>query len=106
MSRRAAGGNGSQLKPFQTIVQARAIRSHRQAGTLNKDEAVTVYLEPRHPLNASLEFTAADSGTADSPVVYRARKSRTARLKRNLAQPLPSSDHRRGGPRAARKERS
>jgi hypothetical protein len=83
----AAGGNGSQLKPFQTIVQARdAIRSHRQAGTLKKDEAATVYLEPGvYPLDASLEFTAADSGTAEAPVVYRARKSRTARLQGGIS---------------------
>ncbi len=78
----APGGNGSQQKPFQTLVQARdAIRAHRQAGTLKKEEAVTVYLEPGvYPLAASLEFNAADSGTAEAPVIYRARQGGKARL--------------------------
>ncbi len=78
----APGGNGSQQKPFQTLVQARdAIRTHRQAGTLKKEEAVTVSLEPGgYPLAASLEINAADSGTAEAPVVYRARQGGKARL--------------------------
>lgn len=88
----AAGGNGSQLKPYQSLTQARdAIRAHRQAGTLKPEEAVTVYLEPGvYPLAASLEFTAADSGTAEAPVVYRARKSGTARLQGGISL-TPSS---------------
>lgn len=78
----AAGGDGSRQKPYQTLPQARdAIRALRRAGTLKKEEAVTVDVEPGvYPLATSLEFSAADSGTAGAPVVYRARKSGTARL--------------------------
>ena len=75
-------GDGSRQKPYQTLVQARdAIRALRKAGTLKAGEAVTVCLQPgNYPLNASLELTAADSGSAAAPVIYRASESGKARL--------------------------
>jgi len=68
-----AGGDGSREKPCPTLMQARdAIRALRQSGTLKSDEAVTVHVGPGvYPLAASLEWTAADGGTAEAPVVYR-----------------------------------
>lgn len=78
----AAGGDGTRHAPYQTLTQARdGIRGLRKTGTLNKDEAVTVHVEPGiYPLTASFELSADDSGTADSPVVYRAREGTKARL--------------------------
>lgn len=78
----AAGGDGSRQKPYQTLVQARdGIRTLRKEGTLKKGEAVTVCVEPGvYPLHASLELSAADSGRAEAPVVYRARVAGMARL--------------------------
>lgn len=78
----SAGGDGTRHAPYQTLTQARdAIRALRKAGTLQKDEAVTVHVEPGiYPLADSFELSAADSGTADAPVIYRARKGTKARL--------------------------
>lgn len=78
----ASGGDGSRLKPYQTLTQVRdGIRSLRKTGAIKSGEPVTVYVEPGdYPLNASLELTAADSGTAESAVVFRARESGKARL--------------------------
>jgi hypothetical protein len=83
----APGGDGSRLKPYQTLVQARdGIRTLRKAAALKSGDAVTVYLEPGdYPLRASFELTAADSGTAEAPVVYRARESGKARLLGGIA---------------------
>ena len=83
----AAGGDGSRHKPYQTLTQARdGIRALRKAGTLKSGEAVTVHVEPGvYPLNASFELSAADSGTADAPVVYRARESGKARIQGGVA---------------------
>ena len=53
----------------------------RKAGTLKAGEAVTVCLQPgNYLLNASFELTAADSGSAAAPVIYRASESGKARL--------------------------
>ena len=81
------GADGSRSKPYQTLVQARdGIRAMRKAGMLKSSDAVTVYLEPGdYPLNASFELTAADGGTAEAPVVYRAHESGTARLLGGIA---------------------
>ncbi len=78
----APGGDGSRLRPYQTPVQARdGIRAQRKAGTLTSRDAVTVSLEPgTYPLDAALELTSADSGTAEAPVVYRARERGKTRL--------------------------
>ena len=59
--------------PFATLPRARdEIRRLKQAGPLPAG-GVTVYLAGGlYPLASTLEMTAADSGTADAPVVYRA----------------------------------
>ena len=77
-----AGGDGGSRKPYQTLTQARdAIRAARKSGSLKPGEAATVLIEPGiHSLDASFALTAEDSGTADAPVVYRARKRGTARI--------------------------
>lgn len=78
----APNGDGSRLRPYQTPTQARdRIRALRKADKIKPGDAVAVDLEPGdYPLSASLDLTAADSGTAESPVVYRARQNGKARL--------------------------
>ncbi|NLY00929.1 MAG: right-handed parallel beta-helix repeat-containing protein [Rhodopirellula sp.] len=78
----AAGGDGSRHKPYQSLTQARdGIRTLRKAGSLTGGEAVTVYVEPGvYPLHASFELDAGDSGTAEAPVVYRAREKGKVRF--------------------------
>jgi hypothetical protein len=78
----APGGDGSRAKPYQTLAQARdGIRALRKAGTLKSTEKVTVSLEPGdYPLGDSFELTAEDSGTPESPIVYRAWERGKARL--------------------------
>jgi hypothetical protein len=83
----AAGGDGSRQKPYQTLTQARdEIRARRKAGALGSGEAVTVHVTPGvYALDASLEWNAEDSGTAEAPVVYRAREAGTVRLQGGIA---------------------
>lgn len=83
----AAGGDGSRQRPYQTLTQARdAIRAQRAAGTLAGGDAVTVHVgRGVYPLNASFELNAQDSGTAETPVVYRAENIGTARLQGGVA---------------------
>jgi hypothetical protein len=83
----AGGGDGSIQKPYQTLAQARdAIRAMRKTGTLKSGEAVTVIVSSGvYPLDASLEFGASDGGTAEAPIVYRARESGKARLQGGIA---------------------
>jgi len=78
----AAGGDGSRAKPCQTLAQARdTIRALRKAGKLKPSDAVTVSLAAGdYAQTASWELTAADSGTAAAPVVYRAAEAGKARL--------------------------
>ncbi len=82
----AAGGDGSRDQPYQTPAQARdAIRAQRKAGTLATGDAVTVHVGPGvYALNATLEFKAEDGGTAEAPVVYRAREGGRARIQGGL----------------------
>jgi hypothetical protein len=67
----ASGGDGSREKPFLTLVEARdAIRAARKASAI--DGAVTVHVQPGvYRLDSTWELTAEDSGTPQSPVVYR-----------------------------------
>ena len=83
----AGGGDGSIQKPHQSLAQARdAIRAMRKAGTLKGGEAVTVTVGSGvYPLDASLEFNASDGGTAEAPVVYRARENGKACLQGGVA---------------------
>ncbi|NLF68311.1 MAG: hypothetical protein GX575_04565 [Candidatus Anammoximicrobium sp.] len=78
----AAGGNGEERSPYQTLTQARdGIRQARQAGRLQAGNAVTVLIGPGvYRLDASLELTEQDSGTAAAPVVYRAVQRGQSRI--------------------------
>ncbi|OGV67941.1 MAG: hypothetical protein A2283_12265 [Lentisphaerae bacterium RIFOXYA12_FULL_48_11] len=71
-----AGGDGTRRKPYQTLEQVRdRIRAARKTGTLKSSEAVTVNVKPGiYQFKAPFELTAEDSGTAESPVIYRAQK--------------------------------
>ncbi len=82
-----AGGDGSRRQPYQTLTQARdGIRAARNAGSLQTNEAVTVNVEPGvYSLTNSFELGAADGGTADAPVVYRASKSGKARIRGGIS---------------------
>jgi len=70
-----AGGDGTRGKPYQTLTQARdGIRTLR-------GEPVTVHVAPGvYSLGASFELSAADSGTVEAPIVYRAGKGGKVRL--------------------------
>ena len=63
-------GDGSPGHPFRTLSRARdAVRALKAAGTKG---AIGVRVRPgEYPLSETLALTAADSGTADAPVVYR-----------------------------------
>ncbi len=78
----APGGNGSRGKPYQTLEQARdAIRLLRRAEELPLKAPVTVLVEPgAYGQGRTFELTSNDSGTANSPIVYRSRKQGKARL--------------------------
>lgn len=86
-----SGGDGSNHRPFQSLTQARdTLRAARRAGTLRPDTTVTVYLAPgQYRLDSTFELTAEDSGTSQSPVVFRAQQTGTARLQGGVT--LPSS---------------
>ena len=77
-----AGGDGRRHTPYQTLTQARdGIRAQRKAGVWKDNEAVTVHVAPGvYPLTSSFELSAVDSGTADAPVIYRARETGKARF--------------------------
>lgn len=61
-------GDGSRKNPFATIARARdAVRALGK-----RDEKITVCVMAGEYNISGLVFTAADSGTADAPVVYRA----------------------------------
>lgn len=61
--------DGSKRHPFISIVQARdAIRSAKESGNT---DPWTVYLSKGvHPISKTIKFEPADSGTAESPVIY------------------------------------
>lgn len=61
--------------PFATIERARdAIRAMKRDGGLPKGGVVVEVLAGRYELAKPVELTAEDSGTADSPIIYRARR--------------------------------
>ena len=64
-------GDGSATRPFAHMTRARdAVRELRSQGV---DGPIAVTLAPgEYPATAPLELTAADSGTPEGPVVYRA----------------------------------
>jgi hypothetical protein len=64
---------GTLQKPFATVQKARdAVRSLRQSGTLPPGQIAVNLRGGTYYLPASLELTQEDSGSAVSPIVYRA----------------------------------
>lgn len=64
---------GQVATAFATIGRARdAVRQMRSAGNLPAEGVTVEILGGKYSLDKSLEFSAADSGTSNSPVVYRA----------------------------------
>jgi len=78
----AAGGNGEERSPYQTLTQARdGVRQARKAGAIEGGDAVTVLIGPGvYALDATFELTGRDSGTAAAPVVYRALQRGQSRI--------------------------
>jgi hypothetical protein len=79
----SGNGDGSRERPFGSLVEARdALRSARKAGRVEPGNPATVYLEPgEYRLRSTFELTAEDSGTVQAPVVYRAEKPGTVRIR-------------------------
>jgi len=75
------GWEGTRPRPFATLEGARgAIRTLKKAGPLPAG-GVTVWVRGGiYPRTASFTLATEDSGTADAPVVYRARAGEEARL--------------------------
>ncbi|MBN2980838.1 hypothetical protein [Cohnella algarum] len=73
--------SGGPNDPFRTLEAARnAVRSLKNGEGLPAG-GVTVYLrEGTYPRSESFELTEEDSGTAESPIVYRAYPGETVRL--------------------------
>mgnify|MGYP006292676477 CR=1 FL=1 len=64
---------GSQEKAFATLERARdTVRAMKHQDGMLKDGCTVWLLEGDYVLDKSLELTAADSGTADAPVFWRA----------------------------------
>lgn len=73
-------GPGSREKPFATLAHAQAaVRALRAQGLPAGGVAVNL-LPGSYPLRDSLKFTAADSGTPQAPVVWRAVEPGTVTL--------------------------
>ena len=67
--------------PFASLERARdAIRQLRKGGALPKGGVVVELRGGRHERREVFELTAADSGTADAPVVYQGQAGTVARL--------------------------
>src|SRR5262245_40818106 len=71
---------GTKSKPFATLEKGRdAVRQSKQQGTA--PQPVTVWLRKGDYLRTNtLELTAADSGTVQSPIIWRAFDHEPARL--------------------------
>ena len=71
----------TQLTAFATLGRARdEIRKMKQGAALPAGGITVEILGGRYPLQDSLEFTDADSGSADAPIVYRAFQSQAVGL--------------------------
>ena len=67
--------------PFATIGRARdEIRRVRETSGMPKGGVVVEVLGGRHEISAPIELTVEDSGTADSPIVYRGRSGQDVQL--------------------------
>lgn len=69
-------GIGSREKPFNSLIRARDwVRAGRKNGTIKTSEPITIYLLPgKYRFESSFELTSEDSGSKDSPVVYKSEK--------------------------------
>ena len=86
---------GSESRPFATLEAARdAARKLRQAGQVASRRPHDLAAWWRLPSHATLELTAADSGTAESPVVWRSYQNESVRLLggRRLTEFKPVTD--------------
>ncbi len=84
-----AGADGSAQKPFVSITAARDfIRAGRKDGKIPPTEAITVEIAAGvYPIEKLIAFTAADGGTAEAPVTYRAEKKGAAELRGGVTLP-------------------
>ena len=87
--RAAAGGDGSPVRPWRTAHDAvDGVRAARKAGAVKPGEAVTVAFAPGdYFVGSGLRLTAADSGTAEAPVVWRTAGAGCARLTAGVRVP-------------------
>jgi len=72
---------GTRAKPFATLERARdEVRTQKQTGKSTKKQ-ITVWLGGGDYVRTNaFELTAADSGTAEAPILWRARKGERVRL--------------------------
>ncbi len=87
--------DGTQNAPLGTIAEAqRKIREMKSAGGLPKGGVVVEILGGRYPLTKPIELTAEDAGTADAPIMYRARRGEKVLLTggRTIADWRPVTD--------------
>jgi hypothetical protein len=74
-------GGGTFEKPFATLERARdAIREMKKAGPLPAGGVVVELRGGTYERDKPLELTAADSGTAEAPIVYRAARGAEVRI--------------------------
>jgi hypothetical protein len=72
---------GTRAKPFATLERARDAVRMRKASQSAFRERITVWIHGGDYLRTNaLELNAADSGTADSPIIWQAAKGETPRL--------------------------
>lgn len=85
------GAAGSTVAPFRTVERARdAARALRTAGRAAPGETVTLWLRGgTYPLERTLEFTAADAGAPDAPLVVAAVAGEEVRL--TGGRPVPAA---------------
>ena len=74
--------SGSETAPFASLLKARdAIRAGRQAGELEKDEAIAVTIHGgTYQVTETLELTSEDSGREGAPVIWQAAPGAEVRL--------------------------
>jgi hypothetical protein len=72
---------GTLERPFATLTRARdAVRELKRTGSVPRGGVAVTLRGGTYRLTASFDLTADDSGTADSPIVYRAYRDEVPRL--------------------------